>query len=125
MVPATEARNWRIEGQKRRIREKEYQRLLNKFEMEGFGAQEGLWHFAKENVLRRKEERCQRRRVTQSENTRLCMKKISRVAGYEMMEERKEKIVKVNKENEEERGEQEEKRRRERRERNGDCEKKM
>ena len=35
-IPAKEARNWRIEAQKRRITRKEYQRLLNKFEMEGF-----------------------------------------------------------------------------------------
>ena len=35
-VPAKEARNWRIEGQKKRITRKECQRLLNKFEKEGF-----------------------------------------------------------------------------------------
>ena len=38
-VPAKEARSWRIEGQNRRFTRKEYQRLLNKFEMEGFMAQ--------------------------------------------------------------------------------------
>ena len=32
-VPAKEARNWRIEGQKRIITRREYQTLLNKFEM--------------------------------------------------------------------------------------------
>ena len=37
-VPAKEARNHRIEGQ-RRITRREYQRLLNKFEMESFMAQ--------------------------------------------------------------------------------------
>ena len=58
-VPAKEARNWRIEGQKRRITRKEHQRLQNKFEMEGFMAQKGLWNLA------------QRKRVTQSESTRL------------------------------------------------------
>ena len=42
-VPAKEARNWRIEGQIRRITRKEYQRHLNKLEMEGFMAQQGLW----------------------------------------------------------------------------------
>ena len=41
-VPAKEAKNWRIEGQTKRITRKEYQRLVNKFEMEGFMAQEGL-----------------------------------------------------------------------------------
>ena len=35
-VPAKEARSWRIEGQKRRITRKEYQRVLHQFEMEGF-----------------------------------------------------------------------------------------
>ena len=40
-VPAKEARNWRIEGQKRRITREEYQRLFNKFDMEGFMAQKG------------------------------------------------------------------------------------
>ena len=38
-IPAKEAKNWRIEGQKRRITRKEYQRrVVNKFEMEGFVA---------------------------------------------------------------------------------------
>ena len=41
-VPAKEVKNWRIEAQKKRITRKEYQRLLNKFEMEGFMAQKGL-----------------------------------------------------------------------------------
>ena len=51
-VPAKEALNWRIEGQKKRITRKEYQRLVNKFEMEGFVAQKGLWNLAKEEILR-------------------------------------------------------------------------
>ena len=51
-VPAKEARNWRIEGRKRRITRKECQRLLNKFEMEGFMAQKGLWNLAREKILR-------------------------------------------------------------------------
>ena len=41
-VPAKEATNWRIEGQKRRVTRKEYQRLLNKFEMEGLMAQKRI-----------------------------------------------------------------------------------
>ena len=41
-VPAKEARNWRTEGQKRRITRKESQRLLNKFEVEGFMAPKGF-----------------------------------------------------------------------------------
>ena len=38
-VSAKEARNWRIEGQKRRITRKGYQRLLNRFEIEVYMAQ--------------------------------------------------------------------------------------
>ena len=49
-VPAKEARNWKVEGQKRSITRKEYQRLLNVFEIEGLRAQKGLWNLAGENV---------------------------------------------------------------------------
>ena len=38
-VPAKEAKNWRIEGTKKRITKKEYERLVNKFDMEGFMTQ--------------------------------------------------------------------------------------
>ena len=38
-VPAKEANGWRIEGQKKRITREEYQRLVNKFEIEGLMAQ--------------------------------------------------------------------------------------
>ena len=41
-VAAKEARSWRIEGPKRRITRKEYQTLLNKFEMEGCIAQKRI-----------------------------------------------------------------------------------
>ena len=41
-VPAKEAKSWRIEGLKRRITRKEHQRLLNKFQMEGFVAQKRI-----------------------------------------------------------------------------------
>ena len=51
-VPAKEARNSRIEGQKRRITRNEYQRLLNKSEMEVFMAQKGLWNLARGKILR-------------------------------------------------------------------------
>ena len=43
-VPAKEAKNWRIEGQKRGITRKDYKRLLNSFEMEGLMAKKGLWN---------------------------------------------------------------------------------
>ena len=44
-VPVQEAKNWRIEGEKKRITRKEYQRLLTIFEMEGLMAQKayGIW----------------------------------------------------------------------------------
>ena len=38
-VPVTEAKKWKIEGEKKRIARKEYMRLLNNFEMEGLMAQ--------------------------------------------------------------------------------------
>ena len=47
-VPAKEASSWRIEGRKRRITRKEYQRVLNKFVMEGFMAQKVLWKLVRE-----------------------------------------------------------------------------
>ena len=50
-VRAKEARNWKIEGYKRKITRKDCQRLLMKFEMEGFMVQEGLWKLVRENVL--------------------------------------------------------------------------
>ena len=50
-VPAKEARNWKIEGQKKRITRKEYQRLQKIFEMEGFMAHKRLWNLATEKVL--------------------------------------------------------------------------
>ena len=46
-VLAKDARHLRIRGQKRRITRKEYQRLLNNFEVEGFDAK-GLWNLARE-----------------------------------------------------------------------------
>ena len=50
-VLAKEAGSWRVEGQKRRMTRKEYQRPLNKFEMEGFMVQQGLWNLAREETL--------------------------------------------------------------------------
>ena len=47
-IPAKEPKNARIEGQKRSITRKEYQRLVNKSEMESFMAQKGLWNLARE-----------------------------------------------------------------------------
>ena len=51
-VPAKEATRSKIGGHKKRISRTEYQRLVNKFEMEGFMAQKGLWNLAKEKILR-------------------------------------------------------------------------
>ena len=50
-VPAKEAKNRKIEGQKRRIAGKEKRRLLNEFEMGGFMAQKGLWNHARDKML--------------------------------------------------------------------------
>ena len=40
-----------LKGKKRRITRKEYQRLFNKFEMECFMAQKGLWNLVEKKVL--------------------------------------------------------------------------
>ena len=52
IVPAKETKNWRIEGEKKRITRKAYQKLLNNFEMEGPMAQKGLWNLAKEKTMK-------------------------------------------------------------------------
>ena len=75
-VLAKEARHWNIEGQKRRTTRKEYQRLLNKFEMEGFMAHKGLWNLA-EVICCRIEESGLREKVMSLESIRPCMKKTS------------------------------------------------
>ena len=51
-VPAKEAKNWRIEGEKKRITSKEYKMLLKIFEMEGLMAQKGMWNLAKEKSVK-------------------------------------------------------------------------
>ena len=61
-VPAKEARDWKSERQKRRNTRKEYQRLLNEFEMGGFMAQKVLWNLARAKCSRT-EERCPRKMV--------------------------------------------------------------
>ena len=55
-VPAKEAKNWRIEGEEKRITRKEYQRLLNNVEMEGLMAQKGLWNLEKEKMMKERGE---------------------------------------------------------------------
>ena len=51
-VTAKETKNWRIDGERKRITRNEYQRLLNNFEMEGLMAQKGLWNLAKEKIMK-------------------------------------------------------------------------
>ena len=80
-VPAKEAENRKIEGQKRRISRKENKILSNEFEMGGFRAQKGLWNLARERKCCRTEEHCQRRTETLSESTRRCTKRTSRAVG--------------------------------------------
>ena len=70
-VPAKKARDWKIQGQKKRITRKECERLLNDFEMGGFKAQKGLWNLAREKCCRT-EEHCLRKKVTLLENIRRC-----------------------------------------------------
>ena len=56
-VPTKEAKNWRIEGKKKeRIAGKVYQRLANKFEMEGSMAQKGMRNLAKEKIMKERGE---------------------------------------------------------------------
>ena len=55
-APAKETKNWRIEGEKKRITREEYQRLFFKFEMEGLLAQKGLWNLAKEKITKKRGE---------------------------------------------------------------------
>ena len=50
-VPAKEVKDWMIEGKKRRITRKEFQRLINDFELEGLIALKGLWNLAREKRL--------------------------------------------------------------------------
>ena len=50
-IPAKEVRNWKIEGQKRRITWKEYRILSNDFEMGGSISQKSLWNVAREKML--------------------------------------------------------------------------
>ena len=62
-VPAKEAKDWKMEGKKRRISMKEFQRLLNEFELEGLMAQKGLWNLARERKDCRREVPCLRKNV--------------------------------------------------------------
>ena len=56
-VPAKEAKNWRIEGEKKILVRKEYQRLLINFEKEGFmDKKKGLWNLAKDNIMKERGE---------------------------------------------------------------------
>ena len=50
-IPAKKARDRKIEGQQSRITWKEYKRLLNEFEIEGFIAQKGFWNLARQKRL--------------------------------------------------------------------------
>ena len=55
-VPAKEAKNWIIEGEKKRITRLENRRLSNNFEMEGLMAQTGLWKMAKGKIIKERGE---------------------------------------------------------------------
>ena len=110
-VPAKEARNWMIELQKRRNTRKEYQRLLKKFEMEGFMAQKGSWNLAREKILRERAEVPKEEGDAVREYKAVNEEKILSSWLREDGREEEGRMVEVSYENEEERGE---KRRRER-----------
>ena len=50
-IPANEAKDWKMEGKKRRITRKVFQRLIHEFELEGLMTQKGLWNLAREKRL--------------------------------------------------------------------------
>ena len=80
--PAKEAKLEKLKDEKRRITRKEYQRLLNKFEMEGFIAQKRLRNLAKKKPKRCKTEvPCPGKKEMPSESTRQGMKKTSWAVG--------------------------------------------
>ena len=119
MVSAKEARNLKIEGQRRRITRKEYKWLLIKFEIEVFMAQKGLWNLARENILQDRREGDVIREYEAMHEDNLPSSRL-REDG-----KNKEEIVgEVGKETEEETGKKR-KREEERRERDGDRQKKV
>ena len=63
-IPAKMARNWKTEGQKRRITREEHRRLWNEFETGGFMAQKGLWNVARKKILPDTEEHFLRKQET-------------------------------------------------------------
>ena len=66
----------KFRDKKRRITRKEYQRLLNMFDMEGFMAQKGLWNLARNKALQGRGALPQEK-VTPLESLRLCTKAVS------------------------------------------------
>ena len=54
-APAKEAKDWKIEGRKRRITRKEYRRQSNEFKMEGLMVQKKGY-----GLLRERERQCRR-----------------------------------------------------------------
>ena len=75
-APAKEATNWKIGEQKRKITRKEYQRLLNKFETEGFMTQKRIVESRKKQSFARQVP-CLGKNATPLESMRQCMKRIS------------------------------------------------
>ena len=120
-VPGKEARNWRIERQKRRITRTEYQRLLNKFGMEGCMAQIGVSNLAGEKILR------ERGALPKEEGDVVRVYKAMHEENFlsswlrEEGKDKEEGTVGMSDEIEEEKCENKKKRRREQRERNMKC----
>ena len=55
-IPAKEAKNRKMDGEKKRITRKECKRLFNNFEMDGFLAQQGLWNLVKGKIMKERGE---------------------------------------------------------------------
>ena len=79
-VPGQEAKNWKIQGQKRRITRHEYNRLLNEFDMGGF-MERKVHGISQERKCCKTVVHCPRKKVTLLDSTRRCTRKISWAIG--------------------------------------------
>ena len=79
-VPAKEAKNRRIEGQKRRVTKKENKILSMHLRWEDSGHRK-VYGISLERKSCKTEVRCQRNKETLSESTRRCTKRTSRAVG--------------------------------------------
>ena len=80
-VLAREARNWKIEGQKRRITRKERRGLWNEFDTGGFMAQKGLWNVAREKLVQDRGALPEEEGDIVRKHKKPCMMNISKAVG--------------------------------------------